>query len=107
MRLSAFDPESAFEPRSAELLAMAECGDRRDCGWYRLTPPIQRGELSSEGPYEVVLLAPRHAGVSFDDARIEPVHVYVCAVAGSDLVLTKRIEPSQLKILAWGLLAAG
>ena len=81
------------------------CGERRDYVWVRLDPPIAPGEVANDEELDLVLLAPRHNGHPLTVPVAEATHVYVCRVAGYPTDLPPEIDPNEVEILHWGVVA--
>ena len=81
------------------------CGERRDYLWVRLDPPIAPGEAANDQELESVLLAPRHEGHPLTVPVVEATHVYVCRVPGVSQDLPPKVDPTDVEILHWGIVA--
>lgn len=81
------------------------CGERRDYLWVRLDPPIARGEAGNDDELDVALLAPRHDAHPLSVPVTEATHVYVCRVAGSPTDCPPEVDPNEVEILHWGIVA--
>lgn len=98
--LIAYDPETAFSPRRVRFQSSASVGERSDFVWAELDSPLPTMNLSQSH----ILLAARHFGYSVSGSLTEPVHVYVCNVDDSSLLLRPTLTPEQVSIMYWAIL---
>lgn len=103
--LTPFDVQTGYAARRVHLIQMVASGSRSDYAWVRLDPPISPGEAANAEELEYVLLAPRHQGHPLAVPVTRPIHVYVCTQrnAGSDL--SHFIDPDDVIVRHWGILA--
>jgi len=102
--LTAYDPETAFEPRQLEFVKPVSSGDRKDCYWANVSPRFERDAfVVSSNPIDTVLLATRHEGESL--RRINrPTHVYLCISKLPGDFLADEVEPQNILMLSWALI---
>ena len=102
--LSAYDPETAFEPRSVEFIKAVSSGERSDYYWANVLPPFgEKFWRIPSYPIDIVFLATRHEGASL--GRVTgPTHVYLCVPKLRENILADRIERDDLVILNWSIL---
>ena len=103
--LTSFDVESPYDPRRADVVRAVACGERRDFFWVRLDPPIAPGEAANQEELDSVLLAPRHEGHPLTVPVADATHVYVCRVPSATADLPPEVDPSEVEILHWGIVA--
>jgi hypothetical protein len=103
--LTQFDVESSYAPRRVDVVHPVKCGERRDFFWVRLDPPIAPGEAANREELDSVLLASRHEGHPLTVPVAEETHVYVCRIPGATGDLPPEVDPSEVEILHWGIVA--
>jgi hypothetical protein len=102
--LTAYDPETAFEPRQVEFVKPVSSGERSDYFWANVSPSFEEGYWRVPSyPMDIVFLAARREGASL--RRVTgPTHVYLCAPKLQENILADRIERDDLVILNWALI---
>ena len=103
--LTAFDVDRPYGPRRVEVIHAVVCGERSDYFWVRLDPPIGQGEAANDEELDFVLLAPRHEGHPLTVPVAEATHVYVCRAPGFPADIPAEVDPSEVEILHWGIVA--
>ena len=101
--ITSYEPEDVYGRTMVVLSKTVQCGDRSDYYWATLNPPISREKLGIGEDLKQVLLAPRFAGDSIDQAAETSIHVYICTVE-SDQFGAQEISPDDVRIVNWALL---
>ncbi len=102
-RITSYEPENAYSPRTIMLRRTVLCGERDDYFWAEVDPVFEYPELGLDNSLSVILVAPRFAGDHILKSSNWPLHVYICRTiktkAGS-----KVVPVNDVQILNWALL---
>lgn len=101
--LTAFDPDTAFTPRTVELLRPTASAGRYDLMWVRVIPPLDSGVFATRNPVDIAIIASRHEEMKIENVQ-GPTHVYLCIVEKDVQLLSPKIDPDKLKIVNWALI---
>ena len=103
LRMTSYEPENAYSPRTITLRGSVSCGERDDYFWAEVDPVFDPPALGLVNSLSLILLAPRFVGDAISKSANWPLHVYVCRTrktpAGS-----KEVPADDVQILNWGLL---
>jgi hypothetical protein len=91
-----------FVPCWVEQLKQVAIGERDDCVWARLSPPLETAERES---LDTVLLVPRFANFSFAEPLTVPMHVFVCTPATSTSELPDALPMGSIRVRCWAVLS--
>lgn len=103
--LTAYDPETTFEPRRVEFVKPVSSGDRTDCYWVTVSPIFEKGAfVVSEVPTDLLLLAARDEGTDLR-RMVGPTHVYLCTSKFAQDILADYVEPENILMLSWAVIS--
>jgi len=103
LKMTPYEPEGAYSPKTVTLRGSVSCGERDDYFWAEVDPAFAPPALGLEAPLSLVLLAPRFAGDSISESAAWPLHVYVCR-ASETPAGSREVPVDDVQILNWGLL---
>jgi len=102
--LTSFEPENAYSSREVKFISKIQCGERNDYIVASVTPPLEGRFFGKKSDIVMVILAPRHKGVTIESSDNWPIHVYVCVMKKDALIPSTCLSPDDLQIINWGLL---
>lgn len=103
LRMTSYEPEGAYSPRTITLRERVSCGRRDDYFWAEVDPAFAPPDLGLEKSLSLILLAPRFAGDTITKSANWPLHVYVCRTRMTQ-DRSKEVAVDDVQILNWGLL---
>lgn len=102
--LRSFDVAQPYAARRVRKLRNAQVGDRTDYIWARIDPPIQPGEVTTDEPIDLALIAGRHQGYPLSIPVQQETHVYVCVPRARSNRLAPKLAGDEVINHHWGII---